>query len=1164
MQRKKATRSMRWVVLVVSGAILVLFIAAFFTIVRTSMTAMLLRSENVYIENQMAVVQGVLKDRENELLITALDIANWEETIQFIKGNRPNYVSENWPGMGILFSSRADLVIIKDRNGKDCYVEYVDQMHSKALSLPEGLSEYLSVVAREAVNKYTPVTVEDVYNGAPYGKAGILLYQGTAFDVRVLPVALLGTEDEPVGTVIFANLMDDEHLRYITHYDDTAFEVLDRLSVSQSTPSIDVKTGDTVSAMLPLTDMFGNPAQLRMTMGRTLYTEGQRIIMLAVLLMIAAVCLLVTVLYLLISRYAIRPVERLSKALARASAADGIDTTGLTSTREMLMLCTSVGDMLHRLKLTMRQAEASSVSLNVLTTILNGIDAFLYVTDANTDRILFINDRMREHYGLSPDVIGEKCWKVLQQGIDDRCDFCPMRRLQDHPDEIIVWEEHSTVTGRFYRNTDCLIQWTGGGTAHLQHSVDITELKEAQSNLKRRLEQQELMSAISQNFISTADIPQLIMRALSMAGEFMALTNVVLAKFDPTARLVMPVEEWCQSGARSWPKEIAVPLREGWIWHDAFVAQSRPYLTQDEPMTEEERAVYGQMSICSYLDVPVYVGGQFWGVLSFVEANATRVWTDSDAQLARLISNVIAGVILRDITEADLLRMSSIVNTSRNFIVYIPSWDKFAYANQGAAEITGYTVDELLAGGLNLLLSPDDLRRVRDDYLPAFPDARHLQVEIPIRRKDGEERILSVSVFSLNTATQNFGVIASDITEKRRLEQELVKAKEQAESASRAKSDFLSSMSHEMRTPMNAIIGMTNIAKSSNDPEKKEYCLDKIEGASQHLLGIINDILDMSKIEANKFELSLSAFSFDQMLRRVVSVINFRVEEKSQTFKVQLEPDLPEFIRADEQRLAQVVTNLLSNAIKFTPDGGEINLTASVAQRRGGTLTLQVSVGDTGIGISREQQAKLFRSFAQADNGISRRFGGTGLGLAISKRIVEMMDGHIRVESEPNRGSVFTFDVTVEEVDSLGQVQPAVEAADAPRPTQGRYTGKRVLLVEDVEINREIVITLLEDTGVAIDCAENGLAAVTMFADAPDAYDMIFMDIHMPEMDGYEATRRIRAMDVDRAKTVPIVAMTANVFREDVERCLAAGMNGHLGKPIDMGDLFARLETYLG
>ena len=404
------------------------------------------------------------------------------------------------------------------------------------------------------------------------------------------------------------------------------------------------------------------------------------------------------------------------------------------------------------------------------------------------------------------------------------------------------------------------------------------------------------------------------------------------------------------------------------------------------------------------------------------------------------------------------------------------------------------------------------------------------------------------------------GNIISGAISRNRMEEKLIWAMEHAKESSKAKGEFLSRMSHEIRTPLGAVIGMTNIARTTKDPKKKEHCLEKIEEASVHLLGVINDILDMSKIEAQKFELAPTDFDFEAMLARVVNVVTFRANEKNQTLVVNMDEDLRHRVVADEQRLAQVIVNLLSNAVKFTPEKGTITLTAEKQGESDGICDIKVSVADTGIGMTEEQRSRLFKSFEQADRNTARNYGGTGLGLAISKSIVEMMGGRIWAESEPGKGSTFTFTIRMRR-GSGDTPEPA--GPDVQPTSEGGYTGRHILLAEDIEVNREIVLAMLEDTGVGIDCAENGRVACEMFASNPGRYDLILMDIHMPEMDGYEATRRIRGMDTEEARKVPIVAMTANVFREDIERCLAAGMNEHISKPIDPGELYVKLQSIL-
>jgi signal transduction histidine kinase/ActR/RegA family two-component response regulator len=462
-----------------------------------------------------------------------------------------------------------------------------------------------------------------------------------------------------------------------------------------------------------------------------------------------------------------------------------------------------------------------------------------------------------------------------------------------------------------------------------------------------------------------------------------------------------------------------------------------------------------------------------------------------------------------------------------------------------------------------------------------------------------------------------YNVITTDVTE-------IQQAREKAEQASKAKTTFLSNMSHEMRTPMNAIIGMTAIGKKAEDTERKDYCFEKIENASNHLLDVINDILDISKIEANKLELSPVEFELEEMLRRVINVMTFRIQERHQNFELQYDETLPKTVIADDQHLAQVLTNLLANAAKFTDKGGTIRLevsrvadtldaygaesmygldadgaaadavaggvpgagglvgTAAAGAEDGqsqgqgqDSVRIHFAVSDTGIGISEEQRERIFGEFEQAENSSSRSYGGTGLGLAISKNIIELMGGSIQVTSELGKGSTFFFDILAkmakdggagDEGDGgdggAGGDQPGATPSE-PDSDDGRFKDYHILLAEDVEVNREVVMALLESTGVKIDCAENGREALRHFTNHPQLYDCILMDIQMPVMDGLEATRAIRAMNSPTAKSIPIVAMTANVFREDVDEYLSAGMTDHIGKPINITVLIEKLSQYL-
>lgn len=484
------------------------------------------------------------------------------------------------------------------------------------------------------------------------------------------------------------------------------------------------------------------------------------------------------------------------------------------------------------------------------------------------------------------------------------------------------------------------------------------------------------------------------------------------------------------------------------------------------------------------------------------------------------------------------------ITTARPFDEMMPAWEKTLASNicinAHVKDMCKEEQDQLTPQGIvSILIVPIFINNFFRGFI-GFDECKNERVFL-----EYEEQIL-----------RSAGLIFASAMERNEIMKNLITAKEEALASTHSKSSFLANMSHEIRTPMNAIIGMTTIARNSDQHEKIQEYLAKIENASRHLLGIINDVLDMSKIEAHKLEISAETFNLESLIANVNSLIRTRMDEKQLNFTINIDSGTPVKLIGDEMRLFQVLTNLLSNAVKFTPKEGEVSLNVILIEKTDTDAAISFSVKDNGIGMSEEQKAMLFQAFTQTDKSISRRFGGTGLGLAISKNIVNLMNGDITVDSEPNVGSCFSFTInfplSTEDSHIISDVSISAD-----------LTGHTVLLVEDIDINREIALAFLDGTGLIVDCAENGEAALKMVSENPDRYNLIYMDIQMPVMDGLEATRRIRALSQENAAKIPIIAMTANAFAEDVAKCKECGMNDHISKPINLSLLIKKTCEYL-
>lgn len=483
------------------------------------------------------------------------------------------------------------------------------------------------------------------------------------------------------------------------------------------------------------------------------------------------------------------------------------------------------------------------------------------------------------------------------------------------------------------------------------------------------------------------------------------------------------------------------------------------------------------------------------------------------------------------------------------------------YVFENSSRILGVSVGELqeLALSEGQGSGGEFQRKLKELLKQQRPDQKISRELHVFNEKLSEDTWLKVTIYPFSLGGEaKFIIAVTDITQEKKTEERLKAAVEAAEKANAAKSRFLSEMSHDIRTPMNAIIGMTVLALNSlGEPDKIKRCLEKITVASNLLLGIINDVLDMSRIESGKLTLSDEGFSINEMLDGVVTVIQPQCAAKNQEFTVEEKNIAYRQLGGDLLRIHQVLLNLLSNAVKFTPKGGKINLTVEEFEiRDSGFVPLQITVKDTGAGISPEFLDKLFTPFEREKNSTVSQIQGTGLGLAIAKSLLNAMGGQLAVESELGKGTCFTvyLELRVQKFEKgkANKRQPEIQSVQSI----GDLTGRRFLIAEDNEMNREIATEIFEMAGACVETAENGEEAVRMFLSREGGYyDAIFMDIQMPVMNGYEACRAIRGSGYGNCRDIPVIAMTANVFAEDKKAAKEAGMTAHVGKPINLEEI---------
>ncbi|MBF0220089.1 MAG: PAS domain S-box protein [Gammaproteobacteria bacterium] len=845
------------------------------------------------------------------------------------------------------------------------------------------------------------------------------------------------------------------------------------------------------------------------------------------------------------------------------------------------------------------EREKSEQQLNQLMSNL-GNRYFLYRCDLQK-RFTFVSPAVLTMLGYSQqeflDAYRDRLVVTAVKGAS------PSERMTKSANDYEVEVRHKDGSSRFLEMTERAVldgNYRIVGSEGIAH--DITERKQQQQQERLRIElnRRQQAALLEWSEVNYLDLQQALRRATELSAQTLQVARVNIKLCD-TQRLHLNYLDEYDSARDSHTPLSQLPVLGRDAFNEYFVAMSLGEVFAVSEIINDSRtnrlALHRlrEQGIVSTLEAPIIYRGAIAGLLTLEHSGLPRQWLAEEVQFAAAIASTISLALeAEDRRKAEnLLRVH---NSERKIMLdtlpigiayvregYINSLNPrmaelFTIPYVDAREEEGVEGDSHMVTTTQPLFRFESLFPSRESYLQTLTDAslRFTEGEIfqsrrTLQRQDGSRFWGQLTARLINSEQQQPGAIwmIDDVSREVEMTHELKLAKDRAEVANRSKSEFLANISHEIRTPMNSVIGLTHLCLETSLNEEQRTYLQRVSESAQHLLEIINDILDLSKLEAGRLDLLMAPFDLRDLLEKIAEIHGAQARLKGLQFSCHIDPQLQSGVVGDAQRLRQVLINLVNNSIKFT-DSGEVRITLEYAAEKSdqagaeGQLSYLFTVSDSGIGIDEPSIGQLFRPFFQGESGTTRKYGGTGLGLAISRQLVEQMQGAIWLESQQGVGTHFFLQVpfrlaTSVEMADYAAAQRTHESTASGSPVSSDFSSACVLLVEDNEVNQMVARALLKNAGIEVSWAENGEQALEQLAHR--SFDCVLMDIEMPVMNGFEATRRIRADS--RIAQIPIIAMTANAMSGDRERCLQQGMDDYISKPINPTQFYQTLQRWL-
>ncbi|HRX78413.1 MAG TPA: response regulator [Pirellulaceae bacterium] len=761
------------------------------------------------------------------------------------------------------------------------------------------------------------------------------------------------------------------------------------------------------------------------------------------------------------------------------------------------------------------------------------------------------------------EVIGKKFWECPWWNYDPEA----MQRLQRAVTQaakgaIVRYDAQIQVSDGSRMTIDFMLvpvsDESGRVVQIIPSGLDISDRKRVERVLADRAKMSELHAELALVLARDASLEQIIQQCCEYFVDHLNAAIAGIWLLDDS-RSVLHLKASAGIDGVLRKEQRAVPMGSQAI--GTIAAQQEPFATDDvqhDPYFDDLAAVR-RAGVVAFAGYPLIVDERVVGVLAFFSHRELALETLLEL---RPLVDAIAQFIRRKEVQRDLEthldRMELVTNSLPALIAYIDTDERYEFVNQNYAEQFGYRREEILGKTAREVLGQQTYEQAKPHLRAALAgEPQHYELQIYVPERDVVE-IKDVFYSPYQQADGNIAgchVLIIDTTERRTIEEELRRARAAAESANISKSEFLANMSHEIRTPMSAIMGYAELlSRHLTDPDNLQ-CVETIRRNGSFLLEIINDILDLSRIEAGKLSLDLQQVRVEEIVAEVVSLMEIRAAEKGLPLEVDFHGRLPETIATDPVRLRQVLLNLVGNAIKFTQQG-RVTIVVQFLAEHG---AVRFDIVDTGIGVAAEHQAKLFQPFSQADSSVTRQFGGSGLGLSISARLVEMLGGEIGLQSQLGKGSTFWITVATGDISQVPFVDPQTAKPSArPDASAVKQLECRVLVVDDRRDVRYLAQHFLEEAGASVKTANDGLEALEKVVVESDAFDVVLLDMQMPKLDGYQCAAQLRA----RGFSKPIIALTANAMQGDREKCLRAGCDDYVAKPIDGRTLVATVARY--